>query len=299
MVNGFSLRVKRPVWNLSGSGKEMIREREIRIGNVCFNAAVSPRHGPPLVFLHGVVRRWQDWSPLLPQFTDRWRVHAVDQRGHGKTDRAMSYIVRNYVEDGIAFLRTLDEPAVMVGHSLGALVAIGAAAIAPELVRAVVLEEPPSVVFLVNLAGSNYAIQWQAMQRLAASDRPIGDVASELAEVRLTNGTRMGDIRDALALRFLAGCLRHLDPAVLTPPLAGNWLEAFDLLHTASQVHVPALLMVADTAAGGMLPKTDADALADALPDCTRVNFPGMGHLIHGSDASRFSQTVQTFLDTL
>src|SRR5262249_34876855 len=94
------------------------------------NYASGPVHGPPLLFLHGVLRCWQDFLPLIPALSLRWQVHALDFRGHGRsTPHTFHYRVRDYVEDAEAILlRACSIPAVVCGHSLGAMVALAAAA---------------------------------------------------------------------------------------------------------------------------------------------------------------------------
>jgi len=274
-------------------------ERRLAAGGQRLNAVEGPPNGPPLLLLHGVGRRWQDYSPFLAAFAARAHVFALDHRGHGGSDRAARYLVADYVADVLAVVRGLPSPVAVVGHSLGALVALGVAAAAPEMVRAVVLEDPPSAGFLDRLGETSYATQFAAMQSLAGPGRPVGATARALADIRSPGGVRLGDRRDAAALRFLARCLLDLDPAVYTPVLDGRWLDGFDPLAAAANVRCPALLLVADTAEGGMLPATDADALAAALPDAARIDLPGVGHLIHGTQPDRFLRTVMNSLDSL
>lgn len=255
--------------------------------------------GPLLLLWHGVGRRWQDFAPLLPALAGRWAVRAVDHRGHGGSDRSPGrYFVPDYVADAVEVLReTVDEPAVLVGHSLGALVALGAAAAVPELVRAVVLEDPPAASFLARVGETDYARTWPAMRALAGS-RDVRATAAALAAVPLRDGRTLGDVRDAAALRFLARCLADLDGETLTPPIDGTWLAGYDLGETAHRVRCPVLLLAADPAAGGMLPAADAAALT-AAADVTRIDFPGRGHLLHGDHPDAVLKVLLPFLESL
>ena len=81
--------------------------------------------------------------------------------------------------------------------------------------------------------------------------------------------------------------------------LAGNWLDGFDPLAAARSVTVSALLVVADPAQGGMLTPADAAALTAALPDSTRVNLPGVGHLVHWQDSAATLRVLLSFLGSL
>jgi pimeloyl-ACP methyl ester carboxylesterase len=280
-------------------------ERTLSTGPVRLNVAEGPKHGPPLWLLHGVARRALDFAPLLADLSVRWRVRAPDQRGHGRSERAPGrYLVTDYVADLVALLRRGSEPAVLVGHSLGALVALGAAAAAPLAVRAVALLDPPSAPFLARAGGTIYRDLWAGMQRLAGGGRPLSTTARELADLRLPGASpgetvRLGDLRDATAIRLMARCLHDLDPDVLGPPLDGTWLTGFDPLALASSVRCPALLVAADTALGGMLPPADADALAAALPDCCRASLPGVGHLPHWQAREATLRLLHAFLASL
>ncbi len=275
-------------------------EESINIGRANLNVARSAPNGPSLLMWHGLVRSWRDFSTLFPALTSRYAVAAVDHRGHGKSARTPGeYRVTDYVADGISLLRCeVREQAILYGHSLGALTALGAAAECPELVRAVILEDPPSPVMMANIGKTNYGISWRAMRGLAGNS-DVNGTARTLARIRLLDGRMLGDIRDAAAIRFLASCLVDLDPGVLEPPLYGTWFEGFDLFATARRVRCPVLLLASDPALGGMLPTQDADNLGETLPEACRVDFPGRGHLLHGEHTEAVLKVLLPFLESL
>ena len=199
------------------------------------------------------------------------------------------------------FVFLLGSLACAASGSLGALVAMGVAAKLPDLVTAVVLLDPPGPRFLANLDATPYAFIWSALQKRCGR-KDVSAVTKELSELRVPTPkgeVRYGDTRDAASVRFVARCLKDLDPGVFDPPLKKQWLEGFDILATAKQVKCPALLVVADPALGGTLPPEDATPLAAALPDCTRVDLPGVGHLIHWQDTPATLRLLHSFLNSL
>lgn len=123
----------------------MLLESSIVVDRVKLNWASGPVHGPPLLMFHGVLRRWQGFVPLAGALATRWHVHALDHRGHGKSDRvAGQYQVIDYIRDMAAVVsQQFRKPVVLYGHSLGAMVAMGVAAAIPDRVKAIVLEDPP------------------------------------------------------------------------------------------------------------------------------------------------------------
>lgn len=109
------------------------------------NYAVDSADGPPLVLLHGVTSRWQGWLPVAPSLATRWRRYIPDLRGHGRSGRVPGgYTISDQADDIITFMRgVVGAPVVVVGHSLGAIIATAVAASAPEQLAAVALEDPP------------------------------------------------------------------------------------------------------------------------------------------------------------
>lgn len=277
-----------------------MNESLLPVNGTALNVARTAGGGSPLVLWHGLVRRWQDFATILPAFTSRYAVTAVDHRGHGKSARTPGeYRVPHYIADGAALLRDhVREPTILYGHSLGALTALGVAAACPELVRAVVMEDPPSAGMLANLVGTNYEITWRAMHSIAGTP-DVREAFRNLAAIRLLDGRTLGEVRDAGALRFLARCIVDLDPDIFTPAFEGRWLEGFDLLATARRVACPVLVLASDPAVGGMLPKTDAADLVAVLADGHLVEFPGRGHLLHGEHPEAVLRVVLPFLESL
>lgn len=45
----------------------------------------GPTSAPPLVMLHGVAWRWQEYLSLIPSLGRRWHTYAVDLRGNGRS----------------------------------------------------------------------------------------------------------------------------------------------------------------------------------------------------------------------
>ncbi len=283
----------------------MLSERRIDLERVSLASVSGPTSGPPLALLHGVTRRWQSFLPVLPQLTMRWQIKAWDARGHGESGRATGYRVCDYVEDACGFVLTeFARPGVLYGHSLGAMVALATAAELPELVSAVVLEDPPFDTMGTRIRETALYSFFEGLLPFAGHSRAMRAVAEDLAEIRIRvpgrdQSARLGDSRDATSLRFTARCLAQLDPDVFRPILDGSWLVGFDLPVILQRVKCPVLLLQADAACGGMLTDADADLLVANLPDCTRIRFPNSPHLIHWAQTETLLRHVVGFLETL
>jgi pimeloyl-ACP methyl ester carboxylesterase len=77
----------------------------------------------------------------------KWQLYALDLRGHGQSGRVKNcYRVSDYAQDVIRFLESkISQPAVILGHSVGALVAVDVAAHKSKQVSAIIgLEAEPA-----------------------------------------------------------------------------------------------------------------------------------------------------------
>ncbi|WZO97691.1 alpha/beta hydrolase [Isosphaeraceae bacterium EP7] len=275
-------------------------------GPVELSYAEGPDSGPPVVLLHGVVRRWQDFEPIFPALIPRSHLHAVDFRGHGASGRTPGgYRVVDYVGDIVALLeKRIMVPAVLIGHSLGGMVAAGVAAAVPDLVRGIVFEDPPFEMMGRRIAETSYLSLFGAYRDLLDSTDSVDALAAALAEVPIAvPGTgqfvRLGDQRDAASLQWLASCLGQIDPDVLTPLIEGRWLDGFDTGELLSRVTCPGLFIQADDSAGGVLPDGYALSLVEKMPRVRHTRLAGVGHNIHITKPEEMARLTTSFLDSL
>jgi pimeloyl-ACP methyl ester carboxylesterase len=99
---------------------------------------------PPMVLLHALGDTRADWAPVLDRFARRYRVYAVDLRGHGDSDRPGTYSFPAMAADVVGLLDGLALAGVLlVGHSMGGVVAYRVALARPELVARLVVEDVP------------------------------------------------------------------------------------------------------------------------------------------------------------
>ena len=210
---------------------------------------------PILLLLHGVTRCGDDWAPILQALSCTWRVVAIDHRGHGESAPADSYLVNDYVADAIHFVKeVIASPLTIMGHSLGAMVAAAVAAKLPELVRSIVLEDPPFHTMGNKIAGTPWQALFIGMREVALLHRNITESTDLLSDIQLpkSDGSfqRLGDVRDRASLTWNAQCLSKLDPEVLTPIIEGRWLDDYIVANLLPSIHCPTLLLQADPTAG-------------------------------------------------
>ena len=144
-------------------------DRYVKVRNLRFHyRVVGDPSNPPVVVLHGIMGHAREWDVLVGVLAATHRVFAVDQRGHGESDWVEEYTASVMADDLLALVEALDlrRPSV-IGHSMGAMAAMLAAARRPEMVgRLVVIDIGPDSVsselahqlrqFVQSLAAASY-----------------------------------------------------------------------------------------------------------------------------------------------
>jgi pimeloyl-ACP methyl ester carboxylesterase len=201
---------------------QRIEERDVVVGGVRLHLReVGETGAAPVLFLHGIMGHRRDWDVLIDRVGERCCVIAVDQRGHGRSEWTHSYRVVDMADDAIALIEHLGvAPVPIVGHSMGAMVALVVAARRPELVDRIVLIDivPDSLTTEVAfqmpemfeaLAAASYTTVEEAVAEWQAGNpRARTDLLRNYVTHALVSGPD-GRLRwrfDALGLRgFVAG----------------------------------------------------------------------------------------------
>jgi pimeloyl-ACP methyl ester carboxylesterase len=117
---------------------------------------VDEGRGVPVIFVHGSLSNGGYWADQIGPFAEHYRAIAYSRRyNYPNTNPARpGYSAVTDADDLSALIRTLHlGKAVVIGHSYGAFAALFLAARHPELVRALVLAEPPAVQLLAKMKG--------------------------------------------------------------------------------------------------------------------------------------------------
>jgi 3-oxoadipate enol-lactonase len=112
---------------------------------LAYEASGSPG-APPMVLLHALGERGASWAPVTARFAERFRVLALDLRGHGGSDWPGTYSFQLMCDDVLGVLDQLGLAKVtLVGHSMGGAVAYLVAMQRPERVERLIVEDasPP------------------------------------------------------------------------------------------------------------------------------------------------------------
>ncbi len=104
-------------------------------------AEQGEKGSPTFLFLHGLTDSWHSFDEVMKRVPATYHVIALTQRGHGLSDKpASGYSISNFAADAASVVRSLNAgPVIVVGHSMGGMVAQQFAQQYPELTRALVI----------------------------------------------------------------------------------------------------------------------------------------------------------------
>ncbi|MEU4833514.1 alpha/beta hydrolase, partial [Streptosporangium sp. NPDC023615] len=245
-------------------------------------AAPTRPPSPALLLLHGFTDSAACWEPVVPALAGYGGIIATDARGHGGSGLPEGPVgPERHAADQALVLDDLGvtEPVVVIGHSMGALTAITLAATRPELVAALVLEDPPPHGMG---AGPRGVPDWLAALRAL-------DLAGRVAHAR-----EHDPAWSEAELAPWALSKEQIDPRYCERP--GTPLDPFHDL--APDLRCDTLLLYGDADRGGMVTDADADAFRRASAGAvTTVRVPGAGHNVRRDTAGAYVRAVRAFLD--
>ncbi|MBI4781819.1 MAG: alpha/beta fold hydrolase [Oscillatoriophycideae cyanobacterium NC_groundwater_1537_Pr4_S-0.65um_50_18] len=267
-----------------------------------FVRSAAPTHKPPVLFVHGFGSSLAQWQENLQPLSQSHAVYAIDLVGFGASEKAdTSYKVELWADQVYDFWRTfIGQPIVLLGHSLGALVALTAAVAYPEMVKNLALLTLPAARQEL-LSGSLQAWMGKIESLFTTSliIRPLfglvrrpGIIRSILKAVYV-NPDR---VTDELITTFLTpGFDRGASKAFYRLSKARTQLDfslkTEDLL---PQVTVPILVMWGER--DRVIPIDRGRKLPDLNPRLRLVELPEAGHCLYDEAADCMNAEVLAWL---
>jgi pimeloyl-ACP methyl ester carboxylesterase len=249
---------------------------------------------PPVVLLHGITghaRTWDDEARLL---AGRYRVLALDQRGHGDSDPApdADYSDAALLGDLTAFVDALALPRVtLVALSLGGRVAINFAGRHPDRVeRLVVVDIGPEI------APAGRARVGTLMATAPERFESLEDVVTHLRTNAPLYTEPMLRHRAQHAVRPLpgGGLTWKYDRALREAIRQGRMRVPADLWPQWCAIACPTLVVRGATS--DVLSEETSKRMAEELPVARLVVVPGAGHTVPGDQPAAFQTLLREFL---
>ena len=234
----------------------------------------------PLVFLHGLGGGHHAWDEQLPWFSKLgYPSHAWDQPGYGKSPMVEPYDLEHVAAACALLVDSLGEgPAVLVGHSMGGIVAQEVYARYPGVVKALALTFTSPA-----FAGGNTDFTRQFIAaRLKPLDegKTMAEVAAQLMPTMGSNSKHAEEIMGEIAPE--------------TYRKAVHLLTTFDRRKELAAIKVPTLLIAGEN--DKTAPPSVMEKMAQKIPGSEYVCIPQCGHLGPMDKPKEFNAALLAFL---
>lgn len=233
--------------------------------------------------MHGLTRNHQDFEPMVAKLDERYRYITVDVRGRGQSDRAhdpATYSPQIYAQDMLALLDRIGLSRVaLIGTSMGGLMAMLIARMAPERVRGMVLNDIGPV---VNPAG---------LRRIASyseDPQPVAGWDKAAAKVKAAQADAFPDFGDADWMAFARRTWRETEDGMVKPDYDPaitrslgeakvGFLAKFAMWRMFGALKSHPMLVIRGEMSDILAPGT-ARRMVRRHPDATLVTVPQRGH---------------------
>lgn len=258
----------------------------------------GPSAAPPVLFAHGFGQSRRSWARTASALAEAgWRTVTFDARGHGDSGWVPdgAYRLEQFVADLLAVGESLGVAPVMVGHSMGGLLAMVAAGeVRPAPFRALVLVD--------------ITPRWEAsgVARILGFMRAHLDGFASLEDAARSVAAYAPERSRGRSVRELAQLLRRdddgrwrwqWDPALLDTVALEGERHQQRLLDAARNIDVPVLLV-----SGGRSDVVSERTVAEFLrnvPSAEHVEVPHATHAVAGDDNDAFIAVLAYFLKSM
>ncbi len=255
--------------------------------------------GKPLVMLHGGAWRWQEYLSLIPSLGQRWHVYALDLRGNGRSGWVPGkYRLEDFAEDNAEFMRRLTAPAVLVGHSIGGVIALMVAARCPDKAKALIIEDSPLTLEnykrIIESSRDMFGL-WLRLKKSAQSEQALSLALAEAYKEYpgITSGW----------ILFFADCLWQLDPTFFNVLLHDfeSFTKGYDYKQILAKIDCPVLFLRGEPKLGAVMTADEISWLRQNFSNVQFAPIDGVGHLLHLQDQGQTPvlNAITAFLDRI
>ncbi len=266
--------------------------------------------GPVLVLIHGIGASYLSWYPVMDALAEQHRVLAIDLIGHGFTPpHGRKATVHRNAELVADFADVMsDQQVILVGNSMGGLVAMLTAVSRPDLVAGLVLVNTAlPIVSVRSLSRERQRLAWPLLPIVGNSaaryyyhERSIEQEVDETFALVLSEGTQVEPLHRAAAIE-LARARREMEWSIpafteAARSIAIELASARRFRKTLHQISQPTLLLHGTD--DQVVHPASAEWAARERPDWAFEMIPAMGHTPQIEDPELFVSLLEKWIDS-
>jgi 2-hydroxy-6-oxonona-2,4-dienedioate hydrolase len=271
-----------------------IPSKKVKISGVNVHF-VETGKGPPILFLHGLGGSWRDWSANLPAFAANHRVMAMDFPGFGESDKPEVQYSIEWLADVVEkFLQEQEIDRVnLVGHSMGAVVALDVATRPKSRVKKLVITDAVGIgdkseflAYAMSKKIMGADTEWESVENFLQNQ--FRAMADDLIKQQKPQTAR--DFFESLKMPITGEPLLPMTPKV---QMTLSIID-FDIRPKLASILQPTLILWG--AKDPVASPQDASFLQAEIHPSTLILFPDNGHSPMMEHPSLFNQELGKFL---
>ncbi|WP_461615501.1 alpha/beta fold hydrolase [Clostridium sp. Marseille-QA1073] len=284
-----------------------MEERTFNTRQVSLNYVEKGTSDISILLLHGGSSRWQTFRDIIDDLSVGFHVYALDLRGHGKSGRTEKmYKIQDYVPDVKEFIeKCIEKPAIIIGHSLGGMIAILLAAYYPSMVKALIIGDSPISLDVLR-SHSESQKEMTMLWREWSKNLSIGEIVKKLKamQVPMPGGERTISAAEAYGenhpwFKFMAENLKQNDTNMLTAIIDDfdNTYEDYDVERLFPLIKCPTLIIKGDSNQGSLIRDNDINLIKTLNSNVKHIEIEGVGHALYMQDKQSFIDAILSFIN--
>ncbi len=237
---------------------------------------------PAVILIHGWANNANYWNAQLDPLKARYTAVTLNLAGHGASEpNRADWSMSNYAADVVAVARTLPHKhLVLVGHAMGAIVALEAARTLGERVSGIIAVDSLKSIGQPPMPRA----QFDELVKPFRSDF-IAHMHEFVAQYLFSKDAAPAFVRK------VADDMAHASPQVAVPSLEALYRYDFSAL---AEIHVPIIAINSD-----LHMTTDDARIKKSAPTFRSIVVPGTGHFLMMESPERFNPLLLQAIDSL
>jgi pimeloyl-ACP methyl ester carboxylesterase len=247
--------------------------------------------GEAVLFLHGMTGSTQDWANQAAALSPKYKVVALDMRGHGKSEAPSTeaeYLIPLLAEDVLGLLNLLGiKKCCLAGHSIGGFIALHFILSHPDRLAGLVLVDTSSGQFGRD---PNFAQLRQKLDELARSQglEAAFEYDASNNPMRIERFKKHPELREVSRQKVL---MTSVNGYIYGPRAIAKWQPVTPRL---SEIRVPTAIFWGDEDTAFTEP---VKILEKEIAGSVLVTVQGVGHNPHEEAPDIFNQALLKFLE--
>ncbi len=244
----------------------------------------------PIILVHGFSDNGLCWTPVARELEKKYDVIMPDMRSHGLSARIGEEESIDMVSDLVNLIQSLGlSHPIVVGHSMGAMIAFQVGVRYPNLAKAMVLEDPP---WLLPQQGNDNKSEETMMDW--ARKLP----SQSIEELETINRKDHPTWSDEM-IHLMSESKKQFDPTFVDMLLRSLKRNRSEWLSTVGTICFPLLIITGNSELGGIVTSEITTRIHELNPKIQIKNIPDVGHLIRFDKFNEFMSTLLAFLENL